>query len=113
MKFRTMRYKFRMAHLEAAFWFVAIVALALTNPVNDHASLCPAKALNIGFCPGCGLGTSISWLFRGQISESFASHPMGILAVIILSFRVFKLLQKDITFKPKNYEQNTTTTAGS
>lgn len=90
---------------------MALIALALTNPVNEHASLCPAKALNIGFCPGCGLGTSISWLFRGNITESFASHPMGIFAVIMLSFRTYKLLQKDITFKPNNYEHNPTTTS--
>ncbi|MCA1745114.1 MAG: DUF2752 domain-containing protein [Bacteroidales bacterium] len=54
------------------------------------------KNLNLGFCPGCGLGTSISWLFRGQLSQSFASHPLGIPAVGILVHRIWTI------FKPSN-----------
>ncbi|RYZ98057.1 MAG: DUF2752 domain-containing protein [Sphingobacteriaceae bacterium] len=45
----------------------------------------------IGWCPGCGLGHSISWLFRGDIQHSFNAHWFGIPALIIICWRVFVL----------------------
>ena len=94
------RYNFKRSHLESWFWLIAIVMLAFSNPVEEgHASLCIVKNLNIGFCPGCGLGHSIAWLFRGEIIKSFNAHPLGIPAVIILLFRSFSLLKNDITIK--------------
>jgi hypothetical protein len=92
-----LNYQFKRAHLEGFFWLAAITALALHSPMDEgHSSLCLAKNLNIGFCPGCGLGTSISWLFRGQLSQSFTSHPLGIPAVVILVHRIWTI------FKPPN-----------
>jgi hypothetical protein len=94
-----------MKHLEAFFWMAGITALALTNPVEAaHASLCPLKNAGLDFCPGCGLGHSISWLFRGNIAASFQSHPLGIPALTILLIRSFNLLRNDIIFfKKTNY----------
>ncbi len=94
----TLHYTFKRAHLEAFFWLSAIIALALTNPAKEgHASLCLIKNTGLGFCPGCGLGHAISWLFRGEVIESFRSHPLGIPAVLILLVRSIKLLKNDIT----------------
>ena len=93
-----MRYQFRKKHIEAFFWIAAITALALTNPESPgHFSLCPLKNAGIDFCPGCGLGHAISWLFRGELAASFKSHPLGIPAVVILLSRSFRLLKNDIT----------------
>ena len=92
-----MSYTYKHSHLEAFFWIAAIVALALTNPAEEgHASLCLFKNTGLGFCPGCGLGHAISWLFRGQLQASFHSHPLGIPAVIILLTRSYKLLRDDL-----------------
>ncbi len=95
-----MSYTFKRSHLEAFFWIVAILALALTNPAEEgHASLCLFRNTGLGFCPGCGLGHAISWLFRGQLAASFHSHPLGIPAVVILLIRSFNLLRNDLKIK--------------
>jgi hypothetical protein len=60
---------------------------------DPHYSFCIFKLFGINFCPGCGLGHSISYLFHGDIKASFASHPLGIFAVIIILLRIYKLLQ--------------------
>lgn len=75
--------------------------LALMQPGSDpHFSLCIFKMLGITFCPGCGLGNSISYLFHGNIQDSFSSHPLGIFAVFIILLRVYKLMQLHF-FSPK------------
>ncbi|MGQ1888960.1 DUF2752 domain-containing protein [Thermophagus sp. OGC60D27] len=105
-----MKYKFQRKHLEAFIWLGAIIALALTDPTEDHMSLCPLKNAGFQHCPGCGLGHSISWLFKGQIAASFHSHPLGIPAIIILLTRSYNLLKNDIKFstKPINQKSNGT-----
>ncbi|MCC8410941.1 DUF2752 domain-containing protein [Mucilaginibacter sp. UR6-1] len=79
-------------YFELTFWVAAIIALAVTNPAAEtHFSLCPLKIAGIGWCPGCGLGHSISWLLRGNISNSFNAHWFGIPALGIILWRVFTL----------------------
>jgi hypothetical protein len=100
---QSFRYNFRRAHLEAWFWIAALITLAFTNPEKTgHASLCLAKNMDLGFCPGCGLGHSIAWLFKGKVLSSFHAHPFGIPAVIILIYRAYSLLADDISIKPLN-----------
>jgi hypothetical protein len=66
---------------------------------EPHLSLCIFKFFGITFCPGCGLGHSISYLFHGNIQASFSSHPLGFFAVIIILFRIYKLLLLHILSK--------------
>ncbi|MCD8741466.1 DUF2752 domain-containing protein [Mucilaginibacter roseus] len=47
----------------------------------------------IGWCPGCGLGHSISWLFRGNLNNSFQAHWLGIPALAIISWRIVILIK--------------------
>ena len=86
---------FKLIPLEAAVWIIALVLLIINDPGNAHASsLCPVHNLGLDFCPGCGLGTSISYAFRGQFEASFSSHPLGMFAILILASRVYTLLRK-------------------
>jgi len=101
------RYVFFIRHnLEAIIWISALVALALGDPANHHYTLCPFNNLGLDFCPGCGLGRSVSFLFRGNFADSFKCHPLGIFAVVILVHRsvtVFRATLKNyrvITGKP-------------
>ena len=97
-----MKYLFKRKHLEAFFWIIGITLLAFTNPEGSgHLSLCPLKNMGFNFCPGCGLGHAISWLFRGELANSFNCHPMGIPAVAILLGRSYNLLRTDIQFTNK------------
>ncbi|TAJ14182.1 DUF2752 domain-containing protein [Marinilabiliaceae bacterium JC017] len=94
-----MRYQFKKNHLEAWFWLVALISLAFTTPGQEpHFTLCPIKNLGFDFCPGCGLGHAIMFLFHGQLANSWAAHPLGIPAVIILLWRSISLLKRDIKF---------------
>lgn len=80
-------------NLEAVIWIAGLSYLALNNPFSDHHfSICPIKNLGFSFCPGCGLGESISHLFRLEFRESFVSHPLGIIALPILVYRIIFLI---------------------
>lgn len=58
---------------------------------STHYSFCLFKFLGIPFCPGCGLGHSISFLLHGNLYASFSAHPLGIFAVPVILFRIYKL----------------------
>ncbi|MBE9586558.1 DUF2752 domain-containing protein [Mucilaginibacter sp. JRF] len=84
-------------YFELTFWVAAIIALAVTAPsIETHFSLCPLKMAGITWCPGCGLGHSISWLFRGNISNSFQAHWLGIPALGIIAWRIFTLTRNNL-----------------
>ena len=81
---------------EIFIWSSALIYLAIFNhPGHAHFSICPLKNLGIEFCPGCGLGNSISYLFRGEIISSFYAHPFGIPALIILISRIISLIKQE------------------
>lgn len=95
--------KLKLFPWEALFWLAALISLALTDPSPHAFSLCPFHALGFSFCPGCGLGRSISMLAHGEFTESFHMHPLGIFAVIVLTSRVFKLLNTFFHSYGKSY----------
>ncbi len=90
-------------YFELVFWLTALILLALMPPgIDPHYSLCVFKLLGLNFCPGCGLGHSISYLFHGDVQTSLAMHPLGIFAVPIIVYRVYKLLQLHLFNKKLN-----------
>lgn len=89
--------------LEAIVWVLGLTALAFLETGNNHFSICPLKNAGLDFCPGCGLGTSISLLFHGQVLESFEAHPLGLFAVITLSFRIVNLTKLYLKYYGKSY----------
>jgi Protein of unknown function (DUF2752) len=79
-------------YFELAFWVAALTCLAFTNPTNQsHFTLCPLRLLGFKWCPGCGLGHSISFLFHGDIKSSFRAHWLGIPALAIIIYRIYVL----------------------
>lgn len=79
--------------LEAVIWILGLIGLACLNPYADQTpSLCIFHALGWRFCPGCGLGRAIAFLFHGDFQRSFAAHPLGIPALAILTGRILSLL---------------------
>jgi Protein of unknown function (DUF2752) len=83
----------RKLNIELIFWTGGLMCLALMNPSDTHFTLCPIKNLGFTFCPGCGLGHSISYLFHGQISASFHHHPLGFFALVVILMRILKLIK--------------------
>lgn len=79
---------------EAAIWTVALLYLAFINdPATAHFSICPFHILGFGFCPGCGLGNSVSYILHGEILKSFSVHPLGLFALIVLITRIIHLIK--------------------
>ncbi len=87
--------KAKLNYFEAAIWITALILLAFTPVNSEHYSLCVFNNLGIGFCPGCGLGHSISFLFHGNFAASFNAHPLGIPAVAILCYRIFIIFKQN------------------
>lgn len=84
-------------HIELFIWPVALVLLFLMDPhASGDFSLCPLSYLHIRWCPGCGLGHSISFVLHGEWKASLKSHPLGPFAVIILLYRTYQLGQLQI-----------------
>lgn len=83
--------------LELILWMVALTLLAAAKPVDHrqeyHFTFCPLANLGWSWCPGCGLGRSITQLFHGNIKESLHFHWLGIPAVLIIGFRIVTLSQ--------------------
>ena len=96
--------KFRQKYFELTAWATAILLLALMDPASDtHYSFCFFKFIGIQFCPGCGLGHSISYLFHGDFKQSFNSHPLGIFAVVVIFHRMYQLISVHFNSKIKSY----------
>ena len=79
---------------EAAIWISGLFFLAfINNPADVHFTICPLANLGLEICPGCGLGNSISYLFQGDLIGSFNSHPLGLIALLILLTRIIHLIK--------------------
>ena len=100
--------KFFRRYFELAAWIIALVLMATMDPeTNAHYSFCFFKFIGIQYCPGCGLGHSISYLFHGNLKESLEAHPLGVFAVAVILTRIYKLISLVIfsKFKKYNYGQ--------
>ncbi|MEG8946246.1 DUF2752 domain-containing protein [Rosettibacter firmus] len=80
---------------EAIAWIMGFIFLMLINPYAEQTfTLCPLNNMGITYCPGCGLGRSISFIFHFDFSNSFKSHPLGLIALIIILHRIIMLVMK-------------------
>lgn len=78
----------RKIEWEGVLWFTALIYLCFVNPYQTQSfTFCLFHNLGIDFCPGCGLGRSISFLYYADIINSFKTHPFGILALLLISYR--------------------------
>jgi hypothetical protein len=87
----------RKFNIEAIVWLSAFIYLLLINPYStNHFSFCIYRFLGFDFCPGCGLGLSISYLLHLDFINSWHSHYFGIPAFIIITHRIFVLFKLNI-----------------
>lgn len=79
---------------EALVWTGGLITLAMLSPSSgQHFTICVIGLFGFDFCPGCGLGRSLSLLFHGLVQQSMQTHPLGIFAVAILSVRIVRLFR--------------------
>lgn len=88
---------FNLIGLEALIWIVGLLYLAFFSPVDQtHFTICPLANAGFEYCPGCGLGHSITQFLHGRFLQSFQTHPLGFFALIIIIHRIFTLIIKNI-----------------
>lgn len=88
---------FKIIGLEAFIWIFGLTYLAFFSPLDQtHFTICPLANAGIDFCPGCGLGHSITLFFRGNFIQSFNTHPLGFFALLIISHRIYSLVKLNI-----------------
>jgi hypothetical protein len=93
---------FRSIPLELLFWTGGILVLALLDPTGpQRLNLCLFRQLGIDFCPGCGLGQSISFLLHGDPGQSVQAHFLGPVAFTIIVGRIFVLTKNSFTIHRK------------
>ncbi len=80
-------------NIELIFWTMGLIYLFINSLAQTDLSFCPVKHLGFNWCPGCGLGKSISYLFNFQIINSLKTHPLGIFALIVISYRILTLIK--------------------
>ena len=98
-KLTSQRAWLRWIEPESLVWLCGLAYLACLDPNGgSHYSICLFHALGISWCPGCGLGHSITLLFHGEIVRSFQTHPLGIVAVPVLAFRIITLELRRLNF---------------
>ncbi|MFA8450643.1 MAG: DUF2752 domain-containing protein [Bacteroidales bacterium] len=96
--------KFYFRNLELLFWIAAIFILAANDPRRYDNTLCLYTWITGNSCWGCGIGRSISWIFRGEFSKSFDTHAFGFLAIIAIVIRIAMIFKNTIKYH-KNKKQ--------
>jgi hypothetical protein len=91
------------------FEWMALVSFliipAFIDPAANSATFCLFHNIGIEFCPGCGLGRSVAYLFRGDLTASFHMHPAGWLAVVVLASRVIQIFNRNRKIKKYNVNE--------
>ncbi|SRR6056297_285398 len=94
-------------HFEWIALATGLMLAAAIVPGADEPTFCLFNRAGVDFCPGCGLGRSISLAFSGQLTASFQMHPAGILAIFILLYRIVSILIRNHNLKKdRYYEKN-------
>jgi hypothetical protein len=86
---------------ELCFWVITLLGIcgiAIGNEAT-HFSLCPLDQLGFPWCPGCGLGRSMKLFLTGAFKASFAMHPLGGFAVLVIVLRIIELIRNLIKWK--------------
>src|SRR5215217_1603038 len=94
---------------ELIIWVLALVMLGVATPMEHghlhHFSLCPLASVGIEWCPGCGLGRSVTQLMHGNFAESWKYHWLGLPALLMIVYRIVELIKLNIkAFKLKYKE---------
>ena len=90
---------FPRMNLELAAWTAGLLYLAVIDPHAGLPGFCVFKLAGFSSCPGCGLGTSVSLLLRGELRESLAHHWLGIPALGVIVARIVKLAKLQLRYE--------------
>ena len=84
---------------EATLWIVGIMLVVIPDPSLERTwTLCIFDWIGLSFCPGCGLGHAVAYLFRGELMLSLQAHLLGIPVVVVLLGRSISPLKERIRY---------------
>ncbi|SMO34594.1 Protein of unknown function [Gracilimonas mengyeensis] len=83
-----------------------LLLLALMEPTTTGTSWCLFELVGFDFCPGEGLGHSIAYTFRGDITSALDAHFAGPAAVIILISRIVHIWYQLLTKSKEPYTED-------
>ncbi len=86
---------------ELFFWVLALLGVwgIDIGGESTHLSLCPLDQLGVNWCPGCGMGRSMKLFLTGAFKASFATHPLGGFALLVILLRIIELIRNLIKWK--------------
>jgi TM2 domain-containing membrane protein YozV len=88
----------KILNIELIFFIAGLIYLAIINPFScNHLHFCIFGYLGLDFCPGCGLGRSVSFLLHGCLLESISEHPLGVVGLVLILNRIYTLSIKYFT----------------
>lgn len=94
-------------HFEWMVFLVGLILLANLDPDSTKESWCLIDAIGFTYCPGEGLGHSISYFFRGDLFNALKMHLMGPIAVVVMGLRIgsiwYKLIKEKLDLAENNY----------
>ncbi len=94
-----MKFILKQIEWETVLWLSGLLYLFFINPYNEQSfSLCLFHNLGIDFCPGCGIGRSISFIYHLDFLNSFNAHPLGLIAFMLIIHRIITLLKKHFKY---------------
>jgi hypothetical protein len=86
---------FTSYYFEIFIWSFSLIFLAIINPdLSGVFSICPLHFLGFEYCPGCGLGRSVSYFLHLNVAASVQTHILGIPATIIIIHRIINLITR-------------------
>ena len=89
-------------YFEVVAFSVGLALLAFMDPYSTTGpGLCLLENLGFQYCPGDGLGHSISFIFRGDVNSALEANILGPFAIIILGGRILYL----VFINSKNYNK--------
>lgn len=91
-------------HFEWLALATGLILLALMDPLSQAQTLCPIERLGFSYCPGEGLGRSVSHAFRGDLKASFYSHPAGIAAILIITGRIISIFHRNLNINKEKID---------
>lgn len=95
--------RFVSLHFEWVAFSIGIVAMALMNPyIENGPTWCLFERIGIPFCPGHGLGHSIAFVFRCDITNALHANILGPFALVVLFGRIFYLLRQNVFNQSQN-----------
>ena len=86
------------------FWIGGLALLSFLDPARSPTfDLCLYKFIGVDFCPGCGLGRSVSFLMHGEPVQSLNAHVLGPFALIVIIFRIIVLTKNSLTIHRREH----------